>query len=126
MMMAPLLSERQHTAAALARSIGAMEGAWVVSPLPLEDSKRLRFQVLDGDRNRVLQQLRDWNWEPAFVSVLPRVTFAGMAAASIYEIDLPRERQPIIDDRKIYGEIATPQKTDLEMKGMRKYLGLEK
>ena len=120
-----MLSERQRTAQALARSIGAMEGAWVMSPMPLDESKRLRFQVLDGDKNRVLQQLRDWGWEPVFVSVLPRVTFAGMAAASLYEIDLPRERAPVPDDRTIHGEIVKKEKPSAEMEGFKKYLGLK-
>src|SRR5262245_54469938 len=119
------LTERQQTANALAKAINGMEGAWVTSPLPLDGQAKLRFQVLDGDRNRVLQQLRDWNWEPAFVSILPRVTFNGMAAASVYEVNLPAERIPVQDDR-IYGEIVRPPKTDLEMEGMRKYLGLTK
>ena len=101
-----------------------MDGAWVTSPLPLDSQSRLRFQVLDGDRNRVLQQLRDWNWEPAFVSILPRVTFNGMAAASVYEVNLPAERIPVFDDR-IHGEVAKAEKTSLELEGMRKYLGLK-
>src|SRR5262245_20761589 len=116
--MTAIPNERQQTAQHLARSIGAMEGAWVTSPMPLDNGRRLRFQVLDGDRNRVLQQLRDWGWDPVFVSVLPRVTFVGMAAACLYEIELPRERQTIVDDRKIHGEIATPEKTSVELEGM--------
>jgi len=96
-----------------------------MSPMPLDESKRLRFQVLDGDKNRVLQQLRDWGWEPVFVSVLPRVTFAGMAAASLYEIDLPRERAPVPDDRTIHGEIVKKEKPSAEMEGFKKYLGLK-
>jgi hypothetical protein len=47
-------------------------------------------------------------------------------AACLFEIDFPDDRQPIIDDRKIMGEIAEPkQKTDVELQGMRRYLGLE-
>src|SRR5262245_11372913 len=121
--MAPM-TEREQTAAALVRSINAMSGAWVVST-PQAD--KIRFQVLDGDKNRVLQQLKDWNWEPAFVSILPRVTFNGMAAASVYEIVLPKERQEIPDARIAVprDEVATPKKSDVEMEGMRKYLGLK-
>jgi len=120
------LSERQQTAQTLARSIGAMEGAWVVSPLPLDASKRLRFQVLDGDKNRVLQQLHDWNWEPKFVSILPRVTFAGMAAGSVYEIDIPQPRQDIVDGRTIpKDEIVSRKPPSAEVEGMKKYLGLK-
>jgi len=53
-----LLSERQQTARALAREIEAA-GAWVTSALPLDDQQRLRLQILDSDRNRVAQQIRD-------------------------------------------------------------------
>src|SRR5262245_42246575 len=110
--MTAILNERQQTAARLARSIGAMPGAWVIST-PFHE--RIRFQVLDGDRNRVLQQLRDWGWEAVFITIHPRVTFNGMAAASLYEIELPRERQTILDDRKIHGEIAKKEKPSAEL-----------
>lgn len=125
--MTELLSERQQTARAFAREIGAMSGAWVTSASPLSDDARLRFQVLDGDKNRVLQAIRDLGFEPGFVSILPRVTFNGMAAACLYEIDLPRPRIPVYDDRKIYGEIAEPKKkTDVELEHFRRnYLGLK-
>src|SRR5262245_15711318 len=106
-----LLTNQQQVATALVQSINAMSGAWVVSTL-FHD--KIRFQVLDGDRNRVLQQLKDWNWEPTFVSILPRVTFNGMAAAEVYEIDLPKEQQAIIDDRTIRGEIVDRAKAAAE------------
>jgi len=87
-----LLSERQQTARALAREIEAA-GAWVTSALPLDDQQRLRLQILDSDRNRVAQQIRDLGFEPMFVSILPRVHPTGLLAACIYEIDLPRRRR---------------------------------
>jgi len=45
--------ERQRTAEALAREINLM-GAWVVSPSPPDANAKLRFQVLDRDRQKVL------------------------------------------------------------------------
>jgi hypothetical protein len=46
-------------------------------------------------------------------------------AAQIYEIDLPRERQPVVDDR-IHGEIAEQKKSEVELEALRKYLGITK
>ena|SRR5262245_892783 len=120
-----LLNERQEKAAALARELGKMDGTWVVSPLPLDDTRKLRLQISDIERNRVLQVIRDWGWDPVFVSVLPRICTTGLIGACVYEIDLPRARQDVVDDR-IHGEIARPEKTDVERRGILKYLGIEK
>lgn len=122
-----LLSQRQTKAADLARELGKFEGVWITSPLPLDDGAKLRFQVLDGDRNRVLQTLQDWGWEPQFVSVLPRVTFVGFAGACVYEVDLPRERAAVpVDDRTIRGELADRKKSDAEVEAVLRYLGWKK
>jgi hypothetical protein len=122
-----ILNERQQTARALARAIEDL-GAWVTSALPLDDQQKLRFQLLDSDKNRVLQAIRDLGFGPVFVTIKPRVdvTSYGFLAACDYEIDLPRPRPPIIDDRKIYGEIATKEKPSRELEGFREYMGLKK
>jgi len=120
-----LLSERQQTAQALAREIIRM-GAWVTSPMPLDDSARLRFQVLDRDCKAILEKLSSWDWSPVWCSNLPRICSDGWKLAAVYEIDLPRERQAIINDRQpIMGELATEakRKTPDEVLQMRKYLG---
>jgi hypothetical protein len=90
-----VLSERQQVARNLAYELGKLEGVWVTSPLPLDDDAKLRFQLLDLERNHVIQTLKDWGWNPVCLSVLPRVHSTGLIAACLYEIDLPRERQPI-------------------------------
>jgi hypothetical protein len=86
--MEMVLNSRQQTAQALIHSISAM-GAWVVSPLPLDDNGPLRFQVMDSNRDAVISKLASWDWPPVPVSILPRITQGGWQAASIYEIDLP-------------------------------------
>jgi hypothetical protein len=112
------LTERQRTAEALAREIQKL-GGWVTSPMPLDHGAKLRYHVLDKDREKVLEILSSWNWSPAFVSVLPRVTPGGMLSASIYEIYIEPERQPIVDDRTIiHGELATRQKPSAEYTAM--------
>jgi hypothetical protein len=78
-----------------------MNDVWVTSPMPLDDNQRLRVQISDAVRNEVMQILRDWGWDPICISILPRVCSTGLLGACLYEIDLPRERQPIIDDRTI-------------------------
>jgi len=114
-----MMTERQQQAAALAREIQKM-GAWVTTPLPLDDSKRLRFQVLDSDRDKVLEKLSSWNWSPILVSALPRICTDGWKLASVYEIDLPRERAPVYDDRIIRGEIVSRDKPSAETVAMLK------
>ena len=61
------LSERQQLARRLADDLDRMDGVWVTSPLPLDDSHKLRLQIKDIDRNEVLQLLRDWGWDPVCV-----------------------------------------------------------
>ena len=108
--MMTLLNERQQTARALARHIDDIGGAWVTSALPLDDQARaLRFQVLDSDRKRVMQSIRDLGFGPVFVGVLPRIHPTGLLAACAYEISLPQAWQPIVDDR-IQGELAVKKK----------------
>jgi len=103
-----VLSERQQVARNLAHELGKFDGVWVTSPLPLDDNAKLRFQLLDLERNHVIQTLKDWGWNPVCLSVLPRVHSTGLIAACLYEIDLPRERQPVHDDRTIpRGELAS-------------------
>jgi hypothetical protein len=51
------------------------------------------------------------------------VPFAIPANARMYELDLPRERQPVLDDRTIKGEVAERVKTSAEVEAVRKYLG---
>jgi hypothetical protein len=116
-----MLTPRQQTAASLAHQLQLM-GAWVTNAMPLDADGRLRFQVLDKDRNAILEKLASWDWSPVFVGTLPRVHFDGMKPASLYEIDLPRERQAISQDTRIYGEIAEKKKTDAEIEGIRRYL----
>jgi len=48
-----------------------------------------------------------------------------MGLVNNFEIPIAAHRQPIHDDRTITGEIAKPEKTDLEIEGMKKYLGLK-
>src|SRR5215467_6447831 len=121
-----VLSERQQLARRLADELDKLDGVWVTSPLPLDDNHKLRLQIKDIDRNEVIQLLKDWGYDPVCISVLPRVCSTGLMAACLYEIDLPQPRQDIIDDRKIYGEIAKPDKSDYERQSILKYLGLKK
>jgi hypothetical protein len=39
--------------------------------------------------------------------------------ASVFEIRIPEEREPV-PDRKIYGEVAEQKKTDTELQAMKK------
>jgi hypothetical protein len=120
-----LLSNRQKTAQDLARSIGAMDGAFVISPSPLRDDVRgLRIQIMHPHCNRVLATLQDWGWKPVFAGNQPRICPDGWKLAAVYEIPIERERQ-LIADNTIRGELAEPhKKSDVEIEGMRRYLGI--
>jgi hypothetical protein len=112
-----MLTERQQLAKRLADELGKLDGVWITSPLPLDESRKLNLQILDSERNRVLQIIRDWGWHPVCVSILPRVHSTGLLAACLWEIDLPKPRQNILDDRH-GGEIATKKKHDHEVEAM--------
>jgi hypothetical protein len=112
-----MLTERQQLAKRLADELGKLDGVWITSPLPLDESRKLNLQILDSERNRVLQIIRDWGWHPICVSILPRVHSTGLLAACLWEIDLPKPRQNILDDRH-GGEIATKKKHDHEVEAM--------
>jgi hypothetical protein len=118
-----LLTERQKTAEALAREISRMGHAWVTSPLPLDDNAKLRFQVMDSDRDAVISKLASWDWSPVPVTALPRITTRGMQAATLYEINLPADTPAVPDDRMIRGELAERKKTQAEIDAVKKYLG---
>jgi hypothetical protein len=121
-----MLSARQEQAQSIAAELHRL-GAWVVTPLPLDSCANLRFQLLDKDRDKVLEKLASWEYLPSLCSSFPRITANGMEAATIYELALEPERQPIPDDRRaIYGEIASREKTSLELEALRKYLGITK
>jgi len=113
-----VLSERQQVAKRLTEELGKFDGVWVTSPLPLDDNHKLRLQIKDIDRNEVLQLLRDWGWDPVCVSVLPRVCSTGLMAACLYEIDLPKPRQEIVDDRAIPKDEVGRRGRDSEVKAM--------
>src|SRR5262245_35362204 len=69
--MTTLLNNRQQLAEAMTRELRGLEGAWVVSPLPLDDSKRLRVQIADATRNKIIEKIRSWGYEPVCVGVAP-------------------------------------------------------
>src|SRR5262245_2551066 len=124
--MTTLLNNRQQLAQAMTKELEQMKGVWVTSPLPLADDKKLRLQISDFERNSVVQRIKDLGFEPVCVGVAPRFDVAGLVAASAYEVDLPRERQPIVDDRKIYGEVAERKKSPSEAEAVLRHLGLTK
>src|SRR5262249_3971327 len=120
-----VLSERQQKASALAHELGNMDGVWVTSPLPLDDHAHLRVQIKDVVRIEVVQMLKDWGWDPVLLSVLPRMCTTGLIAACIYEIDIPKPRQDVVDDRpRIQGEIASREKSNYEVEQVLRYLGV--
>jgi hypothetical protein len=103
---------RQQKAEALAQEIMRL-GGYVLSPLPLrDDDKELRIQILDDD-SHILQAIKDWGWTPTLGGPHPRISFTRLEPATIYRIEIPVERQPIVDTT-IRGEISSKKKPDTE------------
>jgi hypothetical protein len=131
--MAPL-TERQKKAQRLAAELGRCPGCWAVSPMPLADDARgVRFQLLDANRDEVISELCGAGWVPNLVSAFPRFTSAGLVPASMYEVDIPQERHPIVDNLpKVSTEMAEAARREEKRKAaeyisaFRKSAGLER
>jgi hypothetical protein len=126
--MQMVLNGRQRLAQALTREINGLGCAWVTNAMPLRDDEELRLQILDENRSQVLEKLSNWGWAPTPCGNLPRITAKGFCGATLYQLDLPRQRQAIADDRAIPAGIVADEnnrreKTPLEVEAMRKYLG---
>lgn len=123
--MAPL-SERQRIAERLHRWLFGMD-AHVLNPLPLDSAQHLRFQVVNEKCDAVLAQLAKEGWFPVHVTSGLRFCPDGARPAKTFEIYLENDRPIVADNRVIQDrELAEPKKkTDLEMEGMKKYLGLK-
>src|SRR5262249_411768 len=100
------LTSRQLQAEVLCRDIQRL-GAWCLSALPLNQNQRLRFQVLEGDQDQLLEMLTNAGWNPVFCNHGLRFTPQGAKPSIIYEIDIEHERQRVPDDRSIKGELAS-------------------
>jgi hypothetical protein len=121
-----LLNERRKKADLLARELQQCKGCWVVSPLPLDDNTRaLRFQLLDENRDEVISELCASGWIPNMVSPFPRFTGTGLVAAHMFEVEIPKERQPVPQDspKMVAAEPSERAKTPHEVEQVRKYLG---
>jgi hypothetical protein len=114
-------SERQRTASSIAAELHRWEPTvWVLSPLPLADGDTLRFQVRNQDREAILAKLSSWGLSIRLHGELPRVTYVGLEPASVYSIELPRERQTIVDDRAVKRD----EIVSAEVKAFKKLHGL--
>src|SRR5262245_61470187 len=115
------LTSRQLQAEVLCRDIQRL-GAWCLSPLPLREDSRLRFQVLDGDHEELLEMLTNAGWSPILCNHGLRFTPEGAKPSIIYEIEIEHERQAVVDDRAIKGELASnkDKATNAELEGFRK------
>jgi hypothetical protein len=122
-----VLNDRQQLAQALTREINGLGCAWVTNAMPLRDDEQLRLQVLDDHRSQVLERLSNWGWSVTPCGALPRILPSGFKGATLYQLDLPRQRQPIADDRvKAVGvsdDSNRREKTPAEVEAIRKYLG---
>jgi hypothetical protein len=121
-----VLNDRQQLAQALTREINGLGCAWVCNAMPLRDDEELKLQILDENRSQVLEKLSNWGWSPTPCGNLPRITSKGFCGATLYQLDLPRQRQAIADDRvkgTVSDEYNRREKTPAEVEAMRKYLG---
>jgi hypothetical protein len=129
------LTERQDKAKHLADELEKLGGCWVITPLPLDpDTKGLRVQILSTDRDRVITALCEARWNPIYLQQNPRFTTnGGLVPGFLYEVEIPKERQPIVDDTpKIPSDAAELAKREEEKKtrafiaSFRKSAGLDR
>src|SRR5262245_8452328 len=113
------LTARQLQAEVLCRDLQRL-GAWCLSPLPLREDSRLRFQVLSGDQDELLEMLTNAGWNPVFCNHGLRFTPQGAKPSIIYEIDIEHERPAVVDDRSIKGEVASNKAVNAELEAFRK------
>jgi hypothetical protein len=90
---------RKELAEALKDEIHKL-GGFVISPMPLADNARMRFQLLQPDE-KALQRLRDLAFDPILISYGLRFQNNAAVPCATYEIFIPPERQEIIDARTI-------------------------
>jgi hypothetical protein len=120
-----MMTPRQEKADAIARGLRKNFGddAVVINPLPLSSDQQMKIQIVDAKRDAVIRKLCNWGWIPAYLGVHYRVTTGGLVPASLFEVRIAEERQPI-PDRRIHGEIADERKKNqAEVDAMRKHLG---
>src|SRR5262245_39047958 len=105
-------SPRQQTAEKLMRWLQNM-GAFVTNPMPLDPGQQLRFDVLNPDRERILEELRKQDWTPITGVVRMRFYRDELVPCTQFEIALPAD-QPVTQDRRIYGDVVDPAKKAAE------------
>jgi hypothetical protein len=113
------LTSRQLQAEVLCRDLQRL-GAWCLSPMPLREDARLRFQVLTGEHEELLEHLSNAGWSPILCNHGLRFTPEGAKPSIIYEIDIEHERQPVADDRTVKGEIASEKAAHIELEAFKK------
>ena len=120
-----MLSEPQKKAADLAGELQKM-GTVVINPMPLAPGASLRFRVLESKSEAVIGMLKDWGWEPRFLSSGSQFCINGTTPLShLFEIEFPVERSAVPGDR-ITGKLSDGKRgMSEEVKVMRKHLGLK-
>ena len=68
---------------------------WVTDAAPLQ-SERLRFEVLDDQRESILEKLATWEWRcrpcGSGSRIVPEGNGAVMRPTSAYELEIPRDK----------------------------------
>ena len=99
--MKPFPSERQQTAARLARELSQL-GATVTNVLPLANDKNLRFWVSDYEKKEVLTALADAGYEPIFIGTGFQMCIKtySMGLVNNFELALPAD-QPMPQQTRV-------------------------
>ena len=103
-----LLTERQKRAENITRELQRL-GATVTNVLPLAEGRPLRFWVSDYQKKELLQQLAGAGYTPTFLGMTFQVDpkAYAMGLVNSYELALPADRQPVMDDRIPKSELAS-------------------
>jgi hypothetical protein len=99
--MMAVLTPRQQLAADLSADLQKM-GAAVITPLPLSpDARGLKVQIQTADRDRIVTAICEAKWIPSQLHSMPYFFNNRMVDASLWEIPIPHERQPVPAETKI-------------------------
>ncbi len=94
-MLTPAQRAREALALSMMEELQRL-GAWVVNPQPLRDDK-MKFEVLNDQRESVLAKLASWDWNPRPCDMgarfIPSGNGASLQPTTLYELALPRDEE---------------------------------
>jgi hypothetical protein len=111
------LTSRQTKVSEIVKALQEL-GAMVTSPLPLPaDQSSLYFTVTEQPEQKCLDMLQGAGWSPKLIKLHPHfdIKSYSVVAASLYELPIPVDRQPVASDKVVGGEIGKTERSKEEL-----------